>query len=346
VSRNTRGRGPAEPQKPLLPLHPDEERALNRAFYAPDPASYFDLRLRRVFELAATTDANDRSAERRLEHGGIAFVVPSVASEPADEHERQQFVAIESEMLVHHVAETVLRLYFAHRDSARVPWVELANMRAPGDFKRAANEILDPDHRDALREGIGFVWLGNREPVEGEESEWDRGVSRLLGYLQAFATLLTVRAPLYNAAKHGLGLQLGDRKMSIKGIQMLNVEGPSLAWLSQVDGSDGREWSVKSRWTNFSADTGMVFGACVMLRGLWTVARCRYLGWPLPQDGIPLPRDYTQIRKAGGRSTEAVVVNEIALPPTIFSPPGTGADAELARSAHIDPRDHDAPEEK
>ena len=45
-------------------------------------------------------------------------------------------------MLLHHVAETLLRLYIAHESDPECPWIAIASERNFGRFKGKVSELL------------------------------------------------------------------------------------------------------------------------------------------------------------------------------------------------------------
>jgi hypothetical protein len=337
-----RGHKRRQSKRPAVaPLHPEEQRALNRAFFAGEPADYFQMRLRRLVQFAGSTDAQERATARTYRVGNLEMRVPSVEEEPPDEKARDAFLAVECEMLLHHTAETVLRLFLAHRNAPAVPWVEVTKLRRPGDFKRAVSSgVSQPRALPRLRREVGWLWAGNHDASEGHEAEWNKIVDRVLPYLQHFADIVRSRAPLYNAAKHGLVVQPGDRKISLVGVPGMTAEGPSLAWLDQAPDQTDNYWLVKNRWLDIELDAALIFAGGQLLRGLWMLARTRYLDWPLPQPGIPLPARYEDITKAADKAEGGIRLDEVGFPPTIFSPPGSGADALLA--THL-PDDEDPP---
>src|SRR5689334_18678383 len=111
---------------PEMPQDDDEQQALRRLnedFYSADPSDYITTRLR--FLLLATAE-DSRLAELLdgIEYEGLAAVHPTddeqgegdPESAQAEKRARLNYLAIESEQLLHHAAETLLRLYLAHRD--------------------------------------------------------------------------------------------------------------------------------------------------------------------------------------------------------------------------------------
>jgi hypothetical protein len=102
-----------------------EAAALNRAFYGSDPANFCQRRLINLIAIASSSDAE----AHQITFGKLKLTRPSIDDSPADERTRKAYVAIETEMLLHHAAETLLRMFFAHRDRGPVPWIELSRLR-------------------------------------------------------------------------------------------------------------------------------------------------------------------------------------------------------------------------
>ena len=317
---------------PLAPLHPAEVEALNRAFYAGEPADFLRRRLRSLITIAASSDAEERAEARAHRYGKLELTTPSIATEPADEKGRARYLAIETEMLLHHASETLLRTFLAHRGRPDVPWLETAKLRGLGEFKKEIRKLAHGEETERLRVEVGEVWTGRNEAPDADRDRWREAVDRIADYLSFVAQLLLERAGSYNAAKHGLAVQPGDSSIKLMGVDGVEASGPGLAYLSE-NLSDGKRFTVvTNRWLDIERDLTLVYVIAQLLDGLWSVARIRYLGWPIPEGGLAvgpavalsevIEASQTDVQRESGIRLEAM-----AFPPAMFSPPGSGADA-------------------
>lgn len=114
----------------------------------------------------------DESTEARYEPDQFLL-----ARDAAPDHsERIEFAALESTLILHQAAETLLRLYLAHTDDAPCPWVAMTSLRGPGAFSKRVGSLRDGLGSDSvIRDVLKVVSLereskGHRIPreVEGE----------------------------------------------------------------------------------------------------------------------------------------------------------------------------------
>lgn len=166
------------------------------------------------------------------------------------ESDREKFAIAESEVLLSHVSETVIRLYLAHREIPQCPWLELARVRSPQKFKKRVEVLsrqLDEGSEDSH---IRTVFYGNSDrktfKPKIDEGDWERGTSNLRSYLQCFVEVVG-DSNAYNAAKHGLALVAGSStlRMEALGMDPLNLsDGPALECLVVTPQKDGkRKWA-------------------------------------------------------------------------------------------------------
>ena len=257
----------------------------------------------------------------------LQMTVPSLEAEPADERAHTHFVLLEAEMLGHHLSETLMRLFLAHRSGAAVPWIEVAGMKHPGAFKRALESVLDEENAEALRIGAGYVWLGT-ETLKDSDEEWANATERIVGYLLHFARFLVDHASTYNSAKHGLAVQPGDTKLGLVGVPGLSVEGPSLAWLDEEERASERVYVVRNRWFKLETTLALAVSGQLLLNALWNVARVRYVGWPRP-DRLFVPHSIDELLghlENPDEEAAGITIESAAFPPAMFCPPGAGSD--------------------
>jgi hypothetical protein len=306
------------------PLADADADALNRAFYGADPGAYFGMRLRALVEASSQTEAEYRAHTQTFRFGEFELTVtPATQADPADQRARDQYVLIEAEMLLHHLAETLLRLYIGHVDAPRVPWLTMDAIRGPGDLKGRVKRLIADNNAESLRRGAGFVWLGDAEQAT---VEWVAATTTLAGYLNYFGHLFLDRAPVYNAAKHGLAVQAGDSRLSISGIPELTQEGPSLAWLASDLKEGVQHLVVRNQWVDHQRELALFSVGCDLINGLWAVGRTRYVGWPAPVE-VKIPEAVNDVLAAGRTATSLVTMGVVSFPPWMYSPAGSGADA-------------------
>jgi hypothetical protein len=203
----------------LEPLLPGEAAALNRAFYASQPAAYFERRVQLLLGLASKTDHDLRAHEVTHDFGAVKLTVPSSTDLPADERGHKDYVLIEAEMLTHHLAETLLTTFLAHRSRAEVPWIEISELKAPSKLKKEVERLILSTPSSGFDRDIGYVFLGTESPNldtdSGERASFEKAVELIRGYLLHLGRVFLDRAPSYNAAKHGCVVQAGEPSVSL-----------------------------------------------------------------------------------------------------------------------------------
>jgi hypothetical protein len=277
--------------------------------------------------------------EQTFKFGELAMTIPSTAKDPADEDAHKRLVLVESEMLIHQAAETLLRLFFAHASRPQVPWIEMDRLRGPGQFKQELqSRILNAEKTTRLRGDIGLVFIGNREPsddlADDARAIREASVDRIVEYLRYFASVLIEREIIYNGAKHGLAVQAGEPAIRIADIAALSVEGPAVSYLrKQKSEAGGREWVVATQWINLEQEFSFIFLAAWLVRAVWTSARIRYVGWPPPDGGLTLPGLSVPAVIEAAKDASGSMISAIALSPVFHSPPGSGTDLLIQQIA-------------
>ncbi|HSK48170.1 MAG TPA: hypothetical protein VLA05_09240 [Coriobacteriia bacterium] len=106
----------------------------------------------------------------------------------------EHFVLAESEVLAHHVGETLLRLYLAHEHSPPCPALELARVRGPAKFRGAVSKrFLETKYEDyAFREPVSKVFQLVSDPAalrpEPDRDMWWGSVDNIEMFLRYFAS--------------------------------------------------------------------------------------------------------------------------------------------------------------
>lgn len=185
---------------------------VNEEFYRGTPHQYFEQRL--VWLLTAA-DRQDEPVE--LPEGGILDEALGQESEfdpdALSSAARGLYVAAETQVLLHQVAEAVIRLVFGHLGSPPSPRVEMAALSSPAKFRgRVEEEIVrvPPEH---LREVLRPVVVGTGAPPS--EGWIERLLDDSTAVVQQLARRLLRDAPLYNAAKHGFAVTAGHSRLEL-----------------------------------------------------------------------------------------------------------------------------------
>lgn len=248
---------------------------LNRQFYASNPASYFRSRLQLLIMAAGATEQVGQLLVNGVQYEGIHAKAPSeVSDEGAREH--LAFVTTEAEVLLHHVAEALLRLFFAHANAPQCPWLECARLRNFALFNKHVADFSSSGS-GSQRERIAQVFLGS---VPGQDdtvgAEAVDSVQRLLKFL---ATRLLDDKNIYNAAKHGLAIVAGTASIVVDddtGPPVFGHHGPSITYLEVS--AEERRWRLTTRWVNTRQTILLTSLAVMQLHSLWVVARYKYTG--------------------------------------------------------------------
>lgn len=260
---------------------------LNQDFYGREPSTYFLFRLRNL-----VLSAGRELELEQLVAGGVEVGVFDLAGDDAKrpgplDHEQQEdqhaFVTLETEVLLHHVSETLLRLYLVHEQSSPCPWIALSRERSPRRFKRKVQSLLERLDTLEGRRQMCLAFFGTADRLTfGEEAPsedvWRDLVDTSRMWLSWFARYI-LDSDVYNAAKHGLGVypQRIALKVEIDGHVLLNGSGPCLEYLHSVRDEEGnRDWRRATKWVQWDRLFGAIHIACQLMDRLWTVARVRY----------------------------------------------------------------------
>ncbi|MDQ0614043.1 hypothetical protein QF046_001684 [Microbacterium sp. W4I4] len=258
------------------PIDPHEFDSLNREFYAADPAEVIDHRLWMLARFLG-----DESTEARYEADDLSLSRDAAPSGS----KRVQFVALESTLILHQAAETLLRLYFAHANDAACPWAEMTNMRSPGVFTREVRTLRDGLGSDSvIRDLLTVVsWSGDRKKVEASVSwskkgGWTRHREGVRSLFQFACDTVLDGADLYNAGKHGLAILPGERGVKVDDGAVISQSGPSLTVIEpqQFDGEP--RWTKTVVWISYSCAVMMTAHMSVAIRSLWACGKQRRTG--------------------------------------------------------------------
>ena len=242
---------------------------------------------------------------------GAAYGGVTVSAHPAQTEEDEyslRFVALESEVLLHHSAETLLRLYLAHEGLPPCPWMELARLRAPRDFKEKIRDRFE--HGPSLENSIELsapVFFGAR-PLDDELRDVAMNLEQTLRLLAGHL----LRYPhLYNAAKHGFGVHATDTGTRLSmpenpEISDLETSGPAIQYLTARDDEDRRRWYEAMTFVEPARAMAQIGVASLMIRNLWDVARHRYSEGDTPEVLMLTEPVSSQLRRSPGLMIRSV----------------------------------------
>lgn len=273
------GRRPPDLQDNANKLAFEQFSELNALLYRSNPSEYFRTRLHGV-----ALHANQDAEPVPLPSGATLWLpLP-------DGDTRTRYAAMELAILFHHVAETLVRAYFAHRSQPRCPWLEIAKLNNFRKFKQKTDALInqEPAHWD--RRELGLVFLGGLDAADAEidvkDEAWHDHLDGLIQLLVYVGSRLLKDAPLYNSAKHGLS-SIAEAEMKIRFTQGANsaelIDGPVLAYLQTVakpenPPSEHYEWNLSITGVSLEADIRVVELTLLALESIWGVARRAYTG--------------------------------------------------------------------
>ena len=259
--------------------------SLNDEFYARQPWVYFLQRLSHLL-LVATGDDGHRE---RLARGITFGRVTAAFSKPADSDmvptAEQTFTAIESQVLLHHVAETLMRLVHAHAEPDPCPWLRMSRMTRFSDFKDWVRQTIVEQPHDGLDELCRTVFVLDDALAEN--------VHTVARWLRVFAAEF-LNSASYNAAKHGMAIGGAAQRWSVTvaDTPLVDHDGASLEWLERKEDENGRRrWVKVARLMSWEATSAVIFTGTNLIQGLWENARVIHLGDEAkPFAGVLAPR--------------------------------------------------------
>jgi hypothetical protein len=201
-----------------------------------------------------------------------------------DQEERRRFTVIESEVLLHHVSETLLRLYLVHARLPPCPWLEISRERDFKKFKKEVAKLRERLASGAEVDPIHWVFHVNSErtaikPTPDAET-WDRAAENIASFLDFYAGHFLDSAS-YNAAKHGLALTAGEQGLAVGAGRekdpFLSRRGPAIEYLKVSSGSNERpRWSREVKWIVAKRAIPLIHLGCNLIEGIWNVGAGRY----------------------------------------------------------------------
>jgi hypothetical protein len=256
---------------------------LNRDFYSLEPWSYLRIRLRNLILSAGRGLEMQELLAKGIEVDDFKIGVKNF--EPADtltELERGQqhaFMVTETEVLLHHTAETLLRLFRAHEGDPNCPWIELASIRDFRRFKQGVKNLVAGLHDGSCVDTASEVLLGRTEAASMDQDEWDALAANNAEWL-AWLGEYFLNSDAYNAAKHGLGVLPQNIALKVtidETIDFLDGAGPCLEYLhSDRDEGGVRHWHRTTRWLKPDRSFACIHIGCKLIERLWAVGEVRH----------------------------------------------------------------------
>jgi hypothetical protein len=300
-------------------LVPEQFPELNEAFYATKPWEYFNYRNHLLMLAAGAADRLVEIAEDGVTYKGLTYKENPGGDDDEDgdqaEMAKENFVIADSEALLHHASETLLRLYLAHEGPKPCPWLELARVRTPGQLKEMLEDRFLKDLTATERRArVASVFFGgtdrSRLSPTPPEDEWKKGLDNIEAFLTYFAQHF-LRADIYNALKHGLAVRPGDAATRVDDGALLKAEGPAIEYLSRRRDADGHpRWHRSTSWTRPDHSMALVFLASRLMESIWGIARFRYLSDQ--PDGLSLwtTPAYGEVMQGLAEGVEARIIIE------------------------------------
>lgn len=258
---------------------PVDWKRLNENFYSGDPAGYFRIRSNMLMLAAGASDEVQRLLEAGVRYDGLISMELGRSAEERDDLD-VAYLVTESQALLHHVSEALIRLFLAHASGPACPWMEVASLRQFSDFKEQVAVLAHHTWPTELADSVPHVFFGGA-PKEPDLStdEARETVTQLLRHLAAG---LLKDANLYNSVKHGMAV-VGSRDAYVTlatggGEPLMGSHGPSIAFLESESEGNTRVWKVSRRWLSIRQAMWMSQLAIVEIDALWAIARARYLG--------------------------------------------------------------------
>lgn len=286
-----------DPDRPAgEPVEPDWAY-LNERFYTASSAKYFDQRMNGLLVVAADDETYGLQLRSGLDVLSLHAHVgdEEKVSTDLDQRELRRYITAETEVLLHHTTESMLRLYLAHEADRECPWFEVVSL--PFDaFWALLKERFESLASDALKRRVAWTVTGFAERPPGldcDQQTWDRGVDCIAAWLRFLYRQMLERSSVYNAAKHGFtGLAeeayfgFGETPDNMA----VSHSGPSIESLERSPWVNGeRIWSLRTDWYSTIGSWAYITIATQLMNAIWSTGRSRYLGEPI--ETLFLPQD-------------------------------------------------------
>lgn len=254
-------------------------RDLNTQFYSGNPAAYFRSRWNLLVLAAGKPDELARLLAEGVEYDElIARIDLTDGDDPEGERLHLAFLVTESQVLLHHTSEALLRLFLGHSGSPPCPWVECATFLDFRAFRRVVAELAKATWPQSRRDDVSRVFLGC-DP-RADDPEWEAAATASERLVRLLAVRINQDASLYNSAKHGMTV-IGSNAAVRIGVEGgeggFGTEGPSIAFLESVSKDGQRVWRETTQWFSIRQALWLTSLAITQIDALWDVAKAVYL---------------------------------------------------------------------
>lgn len=282
---------------------PDTFQRLNEEFYASTPSTYFRDRLKFLAIRAVRPDVVEAAIGEGVQWGPLRLVHddadPAPDAAALEEAAQTRFIVIESQVLLHHVSESLLRMYIGHAGRPACPWLEMASLKDPGEFPKLVGDLAQPTWPQEWLDSVGDVFLGG-VPADPPD-EWLQARTNAVRLLRYLAARFNADSQLYNAAKHGMTSIGGTGSVHVipdgGGEAVTAANGVNIVFLEREGRrKTGYTWFHKSQWLSPEKSVWLTQLALIQMDALWTMARWHYLDQPPPD----------RLQVLGGEALEAL----------------------------------------
>jgi hypothetical protein len=275
-----RSRPQQEKPSPDRGLADENYAELNATFYGMKPHIYLRRRLRSLWLWHGDPPGLAEILGEKFIVDGMAVTLGTEGDDEAEKRERERFVVIEAEVLLHHVSETLLRLYLVHAKESSCPWLDVSREKSFGRLKKDIQRLRKRLETGEEKRGIENAFLppGDRAvmlPDHGEEV-WEQAVQNLSEYLDYYAAHFLDAAP-YNAAKHGLALLAGQSGIELgasgDSLPFLKRSGPALVYLDieRDERTGDPRWAKVTKWIVLRRALAMTHMGCRLIEEVWKI---------------------------------------------------------------------------
>jgi len=250
----------------------------NREFYySASPASYFMARWNLLMLSAAEPDAVGALLVAGIEYDGITAKIEDRPQTEADERQHLAFLITESQSLLHHISESLIRLFLAHAGQPVSPWLEMASLNPFWKFKAQVALLTHSHWPDGLEDEVLPVFLGR--PRKDQTAQVLEAKTASIRLIRILSEHLLKDAPLYNSVKHGLTVVAGHAGFSVISEQTgqgFGSSGTAVAFLEREKCPGGHTWKHTRQLVSIRRTLWLSHLAITQIEALWTIAMWPY----------------------------------------------------------------------
>lgn len=294
---------------------------VNREFYRQAPQTYFQ---RRIFALALMSGRPDLVRDALAEGVEVGKARFSHDAWPVDDDDQAGYLAVESEVLLYHAVEALLRLLLAHYPrGGSIPALNLASVTSHRDFYRRVRAAFI-DSTDAQLDLLiertihGFQAPENMPDLDDPRFTVEaalEGKANLREFLRYFATFVLEDDHRFvnNAAKHGLAVRHGHHGFRLGGgtpeqPPLIDQSGDAVGCIVVIRDPTSGEQRVEqvTVWSNPERNFGLLHVVLDIMDSLWSIGRALHLdekGWTIRLFDQMSLSQMRQITRATGPST-------------------------------------------